>query len=76
MTQFFCGRPLREANLSDEFRFHPMHAASRQPVADKRASRPLQLRQLSGQALERGTVVPRSDLARIHKLSPTVKTHQ
>src|SRR5258705_3292125 len=32
VSQLASRRPLRESDLSDEFRFHPMHAALRQAV--------------------------------------------
>src|SRR4030081_2369323 len=35
-------RPLGESDLRDELRFHPMHAASRQPVLGKGRNRRLQ----------------------------------
>src|SRR5439155_14563075 len=76
MAEFVSTGPLGEADLSDELWFQPMHAAARQPVAGERARRPLQLRKLTAQPLQRFSIEPRSDLAGIHEPSPAVKAHQ
>src|SRR3984893_3671773 len=42
VSQLASRRPLCESDLSDELRFHPVHAASRQPVLGKGRNRRLQ----------------------------------
>ena len=70
VSQLASRRPLGESDLSDELRFHPMHAASRQPVFGKGGNRRLQPYEFLAQAPQQILVEPCPDLAGIHELPP------
>src|SRR3981081_4229177 len=77
MSQFSVHGPLGEANLGNESRFHPMHAASRQRIVGKGWVRYLQLRKLFAQVLQQVIIEPRSDLACVNERSSEVEAqHQ
>src|SRR3977135_769557 len=74
VSQLASRRPLGESDLSDELRFHPIHAAPRQPVLGKGGNRRLQLSELLAETPKPLLVEPGPDLAGIHKLPPAIVT--
>src|ERR1700704_3572757 len=76
VSQLASRRPLSESDLSDELRFHPMHAASLQPVLGKRGNRRLQPGELLAQTPQQVLVEPCPDLAGVRELLPAVVTQQ
>src|SRR5258707_7623535 len=76
VAQLASRRPLGESDLSDELRFHPMHAASRQPVFGKGGNRRLQPYEFLGQTPQQILVEPCPDLTGINELPLAVVTQQ